>query len=225
MRRSLKCLEALCIDVYVRRSITLTDPSPPVVEPVADAEADDGDWSLLESEVSRCERCELHKGRTQTVFGVGDKNAKWLLIGEAPGFEEDKQGEPFVGRAGQLLNRMLKAIGLSRSQVYIANTVKCRPPDNRNPKAEEIAACENYLQRQIELIQPQIILALGGVAANALLECDEPVGRLRGNVHHFRDSDIPLVVTYHPAYLLRSPNQKRAAWEDLQLAQRVLDSA
>jgi len=179
-------------------------------------------WQTLKQEVSACRRCPLCETRTQTVFGVGAENADWMLIGEAPGSEEDRRGEPFVGRAGQLLDRMLKAIGFAREEVYIANVVKCRPPDNRNPAPEEVLQCDNYLRRQIELIRPQIIIALGGVAMSALLNEQTPVGKMRGRVHTLPGADIPVVVTYHPAYLLRAPTQKRAAWEDLQLACRTV---
>jgi DNA polymerase len=152
------------------------------------------------------------------VFGVGNRQADWLLIGEAPGRDEDQQGEPFVGRAGQLLNAMLQAIGLQREQVYIANILKCRPPDNRDPRPQEVVCCEPYLMRQIELIQPRLILALGRIAAQNLLNSETPIGKLRGRVHQFRDTGIALIATYHPAYLLRSPLEKRKAWQDLQLA-------
>ncbi len=183
------------------------------------------DWDALRSRVSECTDCELHTSRTQTVFGVGNRNADWLVIGEAPGADEDAQGEPFVGRAGQLLNAMLLACGLRREQVYIANILKCRPPDNRDPRPGEVASCEPYLMRQIELIQPKLILAVGRIAAQNLLQCDTPIGKLRGSVHTFRDSGIPLVATYHPAYLLRSPADKRKAWQDLQLAMEIVNEA
>ncbi len=180
-------------------------------------------WQRLERQVSTCVECALHKSRTRTVFGTGDHNARWMFVGEGPGFEEDRRGEPFVGRAGKLLDRMIAALGFERGQVYIANAVKCRPPDNRNPRPEELAACGGYLREQIALVEPQILVALGGVAANALLgTVGVAVGKLRGEVHRFGATGIPLVVTYHPAYLLRSPQQKRAAWQDLQLAQRVV---
>ena len=178
-------------------------------------------WPELEQAVRACTRCALHKTRTQAVFGVGNRQAQWLVIGEAPGADEDRQGEPFVGRAGQLLNSMLKAIGLDREQVYIANILKSRPPDNRDPLPEEVAACEPYLKRQIELIKPKVILAVGRIAAQNLLKTDTKIGALRGQRHVYPGSDIPVVVTYHPAYLLRSPQEKRKAWEDLKLAQRV----
>ncbi|VAW72826.1 Uracil-DNA glycosylase, family 4 [hydrothermal vent metagenome] len=183
------------------------------------------DWDALQPCVSHCTACDLHASRTQTVFGVGNRNADWLVIGEAPGADEDKQGEPFVGRAGQLLNAMLLACGLKREQVYIANILKCRPPNNRDPKAEEVLCCEAFLLRQIELIQPKLILAVGRIAAQNLLQSDTPIGKLRGSVHHFRDSGIPLIATYHPAYLLRSPGEKRKAWQDLQLAMRTVQES
>ena len=179
-------------------------------EPVADG------WEQLRSRVTTCTGCELHAARTQTVFGTGDRNADLMVIGEAPGAEEDKQGEPFVGAAGQLLNAILRAVGLGREQVYIANIVKCRPPGNRNPGKTEAAACRQYLDRQIELIQPRVILAVGAVSAHNLLLSDESVGRLRQRPHRYGKHNIPLLVTYHPAYLLRSPAEKAKVWQDLQ---------
>ena len=179
-------------------------------------------WQTLTREVVDCRKCVLHKTRTQTVFGVGDRQAQWMFIGEAPGLDEDRKGEPFVGRAGQLLTKMLKAIGFDRREVYIANIVKCRPPDNRNPRLEEVVQCLSYLQRQIQLIQPEIIVLLGGVAATSLLKVQTPVSRLRGHIHHITGSDAPVIVTYHPAYLLRSPHQKAAAWEDLKFACKTI---
>jgi DNA polymerase len=167
----------------------------------------------------------LHQGRTQAVFGVGDTQARLMVIGEAPGADEDRQGEPFVGRAGQLLNAMLAAIGFARESVYIANIVKCRPPGNRDPHADEAAACQGYLHRQIELIGPSLILSVGRVSAHNLLQTDSPVGRLRGRTHRFQPGDIPLIVTYHPAYLLRRPEEKAKVWQDLQAAYRVLNAA
>ena len=178
-------------------------------------------WEALQSRVATCTLCDLHKTRTQTVFGVGNRNADWLIVGEAPGAEEDRQGEPFVGRAGQLLNAMLEAIGLKREQVYIANILKCRPPNNRDPKPEEVVHCEQYLKRQVQLLQPKIILALGRIAAQNLLKTETRVGALRGRRHTYADTGVPLVVTYHPAYLLRSPAEKRKAWQDLQLAVKI----
>ncbi|MCU7844408.1 MAG: uracil-DNA glycosylase [Candidatus Thiodiazotropha sp. (ex Monitilora ramsayi)] len=183
------------------------------------------DWPLLRDAVRNCQSCELRAGCTQTVFGVGSTEADLLVIGEAPGADEDRQGEPFVGRAGQLLNAMLLAMGYKRESVFIANIVKCRPPNNRDPKPEEALSCEPYLKRQIELIQPRLILAVGRIAAQNLLRTDITVGKLRGRLHHLGDRQIPLVVTYHPAYLLRSPEQKAKSWQDLQLALSTLRSA
>ena len=180
-----------------------------------------GDWEQLRARVAACTRCELSRTRTQTVFGTGSRQAQWLIVGEAPGAEEDRKGEPFVGRAGQLLNSMLRAIGLAREQVYIANVLKCRPPGNRDPSASECASCLPYLERQIELLNPRIMLAVGRIAAQNLLQVDAPLARLRQQEHRFGKSCVPLLVTYHPAYLLRSPADKRKAWEDLKLAREV----
>jgi DNA polymerase len=195
---------------------------PSIVEVPEHSAVGDVDWTPLQTAVETCTLCDLHSSRTQSVFGVGNRNADWLLIGEAPGRDEDQQGEPFVGRAGQLLNAMLRAIGLQREQVYIANILKCRPPNNRDPKPDEVVCCEPYLMRQIELIRPGLILALGRTAAQNLLRTETAIGRLRGRVHQFRDTGIPLIATYHPAYLLRSPGEKRKAWQDLQLAVETL---
>ena len=178
-------------------------------------------WQELESAVSDCTLCALHEGRTRTVFGTGNQNADWMVIGEAPGAEEDKQGLPFVGSAGRLLNAMLAAIGLQREQVYITNIVKCRPPGNRDPKPEEAAACSAYLKRQIELVNPRVILVLGKIAAHHLLQTEEPLGKLRGAPYLYADTGIPVIVTYHPAYLLRKPSEKRKSWEDLKLAVKL----
>jgi uracil-DNA glycosylase len=179
------------------------------------------DWEELRARVAVCTRCALSATRTQTVFGVGNPQAEWLIVGEAPGVEEDRQGEPFVGRAGQLLNSMLRAIGLARGQVYIANVLKCRPPHNRDPAANETAECLPYLERQIALLKPRIMLAVGRIAAQNLLRTDVSLGRLRQQVHSFGAARVPLVVTYHPAYLLRTPTDKRKAWEDLKFAREV----
>ena len=180
------------------------------------------DWPALEARVAACTQCDLHQGRTQTVFGVGNRQADWMIIGEAPGAEEDRQGEPFVGRAGQLLNEMLRAVGLARESVFIANILKCRPPRNRDPLPAEVTACEAWLQRQIELVDPRLILAVGRIAAQNLLKTEASIGKLRGKVHSFGEHGIPLVVTYHPAYLLRSPTEKRKSWQDLQMARSVI---
>ena len=179
------------------------------------------DWPELRARVAACTRCSLSATRTQTVFGVGSLRAEWLIVGEAPGAEEDRQGEPFVGRAGQLLNSMLRAVGLAREQVYIANVLKCRPPGNRDPTASEAAECLPYLEQQIALLQPKIMLAVGRIAAQNLLRTDKTLGSLRQRVHRFGLSSVPLIVTYHPAYLLRTPADKRKSWEDLKFAREV----
>jgi DNA polymerase len=210
--RRLASLEALGIDVYVRREL------PPPTDAGAPTELD---WEPLRETVAACTRCELHATRTQTVFGVGNRGARWMFIGEAPGAEEDRQGEPFVGRAGQLLTSMLKALGFRREDVYIANVLKCRPPGNRDPRPEEARACRGYLERQIELVSPTLIVAVGRIAAQNLLATDTPLGKLRGKVHALGVRRWPLVVTYHPAYLLRSPGEKRKAWQDLLFARQV----
>ena len=180
------------------------------------------DLTELQLHVRGCQACELHKTRKQTVFGTGHHKADWLIIGEAPGADEDRQGEPFVGRAGQLLTQMLRAIGLAREEVFIANILKCRPPNNRDPKAEEVAACQAYLYRQIDLLEPKIVLALGRIAAQSLLNSDMAIGKMRGKLYHLEKNNIPLVVTYHPAYLLRSPKEKRKVWEDLKFARQQI---
>jgi DNA polymerase len=178
-------------------------------------------WEALEGAVSGCTRCTLAASRTQTVFGVGDRSARWFVVGEAPGADEDRQGEPFVGRAGQLLNSMLRAIGLAREQVYIGNVLKCRPPGNRDPLPEEVRCCLPYLHRQLALVAPRLILCLGRIAAQNLLATDTPIGKLRGQVHRHAAFAAPVIVTYHPAYLLRSPGEKRKVWEDLRFAMEV----
>jgi len=182
------------------------------------------DWIPLKAAVSGCIKCGLHKSRTQTVFGVGDENADWMLIGEAPGAEEDRLGDPFVGQAGKLLDNMLAAIGLSRrANVYIANVLKCRPPGNRNPTPEEVAQCSPHLLQQIELIKPKLIVAMGRFAAQTLLETGASISSLRGKVHRY--AGVPLIVTYHPAYLLRTLEDKAKAWEDLLFAKKVMSGA
>ncbi len=232
--RQLACLEAMEITAWTLRHAGTEGPAPvqaarvtaapePAVEAALEpvVEAPVPAWDRLRAEVTGCTRCPLHESRTQTVFGVGDEAADWMIVGEAPGAEEDRQGEPFVGRAGQLLDNMLRAIGLQRAQVYIANILKCRPPRNRDPQPEEVAACRAYLERQIQWVRPRIILAVGRVAAQNLLQTTRPIGRLRGRVHRYPHVDAPVVVTYHPAYLLRSPGEKRKAWADLLLAREV----
>lgn len=194
--------------------VDLLKPSVDAQEPSIDAL----DWDALEERVAACQRCRLCERRTNTVFGVGDREADWMLIGEGPGENEDKQGEPFVGQAGKLLDSMLHSLQLARGRnVYIANVVKCRPPGNRNPEPDEVAECEPYLQRQVALVKPKLIIALGRVAAQNLLKTEASISSLRGRVHRYEN--VPVVVTYHPAYLLRSLPDKAKAWIDLCLAQ------
>ncbi len=209
--------------------------APPLAPRAAPALAEPGsrregvaemDWPALRDAVAGCTACGLCRGRQNTVFGVGNERAHWMLVGEAPGQQEDLQGEPFVGKAGQLLDNMLRAVGLLRAeapperQVFIANVLKCRPPGNRNPEPAEVAQCEPFLKRQVALVQPRIILAMGRFAVQSLLQTQDPIGRLRGRVHTYEG--VPLIVTYHPAYLLRNPLDKARSWEDLCLAREVM---
>ncbi|MQM36814.1 hypothetical protein KBTX_00803 [wastewater metagenome] len=193
---------------------TVAEPAPAGGGGAAEAEHE-AEWTALRREVDQCTACPLYQTRTQAVFGVGSHDASLMIVGEAPGADEDRLGEPFVGRAGRLLDEMLRAIGLAREQVYITNILKSRPPNNRDPRPEEIAACEGYLRRQIELIAPSIMLAVGRVSAQYLLDSDRPLGRLRGRWHEYGPRRTALLVTYHPAYLLRRPVEKRKAWADL----------
>ena len=221
-------LDAMGIPVWERRalSVALVADAPvqktaipaPAVHPYPPEASPE--WDALAEEVRRCTKCALHSTRTQTVFGVGNRRAQWMFVGEAPGADEDRQGEPFVGAAGKLLNAMLAALGLKREEVFIANVLKCRPPNNRDPQANEVEQCEPYLIRQIELIQPKLIVALGRHAAHSLLKTDLALARLRGQPHSYQN--IPLVVTYHPAYLLRTPSDKRKAWDDLRRARTII---
>lgn len=207
----LQYLEAMGIDVWVSRAPLAEHQLVPdaLPEPIIS-------WETLQSQVAQCTQCGLCKTRTQTVFGSGNKNAGWMFIGEAPGQSEDQQGLPFVGKAGQLLTEMIRAIGLDREQVFIANIIKCRPPGNRDPNPTEIEACKTYLLQQLALVQPKIIVAVGRIAAQVLLNSDEPIGKLRGRIHALKGT--PVVVVYHPAYLLRTLLDKRKAWSDLKLA-------
>ncbi len=206
------------MDIQVWESLQ----APPAGETDVRAQDTDAIWQQLERSVAACTKCELSGSRTQTVFGVGNRNADLLIIGEAPGRDEDLQGEPFVGRAGQLLNAMLAAIGMTRQQVYIANILKCRPPNNRDPGPEEAAACNPWLQQQIELIEPAVILALGRVAAHKLLNTEQSLASLRNRQHDY--AGIPLIVSYHPAYLLRKPVEKRKSWQDLKRVRTMINS-
>lgn len=231
-------LDAIGIIRYVKREQAVAD-SPqettrierpadkmPVSEPnetIVPVSTPQADWATLRNKVNSCTACDLHASRTQTVFGVGDETARLMIVGEAPGAEEDRQGEPFVGRAGQLLNAMLQAVGLARNTVYMANVLKCRPPGNRNPNAEEVSACQSFLLQQLSLIKPKLMLAVGGIAAHSLLDTDEAVGRLRKRVHYYGEARTPLLVTYHPAYLLRRPEEKAKAWQDLQKLHGMLN--
>jgi uracil-DNA glycosylase family 4 len=216
--RSKGVLRADAAPAIARPEIARPVIAPPAVTAPREAGVD---WPELRARVAACTRCTLCNTRTQTVFGVGNLRAEWLIVGEAPGADEDRQGEPFVGRAGQLLNSMLRAIGLARDQVYIANVLKCRPPGNRDPTASEASECLPYLEQQIALLQPKLMLAVGRIAAQNLLRTDVTLGRLRQHEHRFGLSQVPLVVTYHPAYLLRTPTEKRKAWEDLKFAREV----
>jgi uracil-DNA glycosylase len=239
-RRRALFLDALGVDAWRLRSCTVAASDDhtdlegraaraaqagaeiPIGAPPAQAAQTDQAWAELRSQVAHCTRCALHLTRTRAVFGVGDIHARWVVVGEAPGAEEDRRGEPFVGRAGQLLDAMLRAIGLARGEnVYIANVLKSRPPNNRDPQPEEVASCLPYLERQIELIRPLLILAVGRIAAHHLLGVTASLGSLRGRVHRFGELNTPVIVTYHPAYLLRTPADKRKAWEDLKFARSV----
>jgi uracil-DNA glycosylase family 4 len=223
----LQYLEAMGIDVWVPKASVRSEQFQhsdtfAVIDnavPEAPASATD-DWDELQTGVAGCTKCALCTTRTQTVFGSGNRQADWMLVGEAPGQHEDEQGLPFVGNAGLLLTEMLRAIGLVREEVFITNILKCRPPNNRDPLAGEVESCNDYLQRQQKLIQPKIILAIGRIAAQTLLKTNEPMSRLRGKVHTFNNT--PVVVVYHPAYLLRSLPEKRKAWQDLQLAMQTV---
>ena len=217
------------VEAPMRARVPVTPATAPLARaPAVPRESMPGiellEWDALKQAVADCRACKLCEGRTNTVFGVGDVQADWLVVGEAPGENEDLRGEPFVGQAGKLLDNMLAALGISRKQhVYIANVLKCRPPGNRNPEPDGIAQCEPFLRRQVELLQPKIILAVGRFAVQTLLQTNEPIGKLRGRVHRYHD--VPVVVTYHPAYLLRNLPDKAKAWQDLVLAQSVMRAA
>ena len=245
-------LKAMGIDVWIERSpsnISSLETSPPeishhvesdakqdepiptpvhktehVVEPDVSVNIDQLDWPALHSSVAECHDCDLSKHRTKTIFGAGNQTAALMIIGDAPGAEDELQGEPFSGQAGKLLTAMLKAMGYQRNDVYISNLVKCRTSENQDPTIEEVAACESYLARQIKLVQPDLILVLGSVAAQLLLKSKSTLSRLRGQLHYIEDINIPVIVSFDPAYLLRSPNEKRKAWDDLQTAMKELSN-
>jgi uracil-DNA glycosylase family 4 len=238
---SRRYLRAMGVQVWRSRDVAETADSAPVLEPAGTLDhgpltdtkevldspvpetpivATDLEWDRLRAEVAACRACSLCETRTQTVFGVGNRTADLMIVGEAPGADEDRVGEPFVGRAGQLLNLMLAAIGLRRDQVYIANILKCRPPGNRDPSPEEALRCEPFLMHQMELVRPRLVLSLGRVSAQNLLRTGMAVGRLRGQWFALGPEKVPLAVTYHPAYLLRSPKQKSLVWQDLQRVAR-----
>jgi len=208
MNNRLDYLHAMGIQTWQLKNQPVTMPACP--------SASTEEWTTLRQAVANCTACGLDKTRTQTVFGVGNTNAELMVIGEAPGFNEDEQGEPFVGRAGQLLTSMLEAIGFDRETVYIANILKCRPPNNRDPQPEEVNLCTPFLRQQIALIKPKLLLAVGRIAAHYLLDTKTALSQLRRQIHHYEN--IPLIITYHPAYLLRTPKDKSKAYQDLQLA-------
>lgn len=223
--RRLAYLTTMGITAWLPRNVVQTERNAqePVLviheSPIPLSTATEEGWAKLEAEVAVCSRCGLCKTRNNTVFGTGNRQASWLLIGEGPGQHEDEQGKQFVGHAGQLLTEMIRAMGLVRDEVFITNVIKCRQPNNRDPHQEEVTACHSFLQRQVDLIKPSIILAVGRVAAQTLLDTDAPLSRLRGKVHYF--GQTPLIVVYHPAYLLRSLLEKRKAWQDLLFARKV----
>lgn len=193
-----------------------------IPEPQTKINIDTLDWQALHSFVCECNNCDLSKNRTKTLFGAGNQTASLMIIGDAPNQDDEQQAMPFSGEAGQLLTAMLKAMGYQRSDVYISNLVKCRTVENQHPSVEEVAACEPYLLRQIKLLQPDLILALGVVAAQRLLKSKSTLGRLRGQLHYIDGINVPIIVSFEPSYLLRSPNEKRKAWEDLQMAMKKL---
>ncbi|MDD9799142.1 MAG: uracil-DNA glycosylase [Gammaproteobacteria bacterium] len=223
--RKSRYLAAMGIHRYVARGADVTVVDTDTANATVETTAAVDELSALEVTVSGCRKCSLCETRRQTVFGVGNPAADCMLVGEAPGAEEDRQGKPFVGRAGQLLDAMLFAVGMNRDEVYIANVLKCRPPQNRDPQGEEVVRCEPYLHRQVDLVAPRLIVAMGRFAAQSLLRTTEAISRLRGREFTYRDTGIPLIVTYHPAYLLRNPADKSKAWDDLLLMQKKLAEA
>ena len=230
-RRRRHYLHAIGVTLWTSRETSPASPAEAAQSGAVDSDPgsvpppDPGnaDHDTLRRMVDACTRCPLHRGRTNAVFGTGPQPASFMVIGEGPGAQEDARGEPFVGRAGQLLNSMFFALGVPRDEVYIANIVKCRPPNNRDPRAEEVASCATWLRRQIELVQPGAILAVGRVAAQNLLSSTLSLGRLRGGNHSYGSPPVPVVVTYHPAYLLRSPHDKGKAWQDLKRLRSLIE--
>lgn len=244
--RQVEILGKMGIDVWQRRKVGRADEITiaPVEEAYDSPQSSSQLWSQTDSDdnlpddiggdsddlgqlaeiIGRCQKCTLHTTRTNAVPGIGNPSARWMFVGEAPGQNEDQQGLPFVGRAGQLLDAMIAALNMNRKDVFIANLIKCRPPGNRDPLVEEVDQCEPYLHQQLAIIKPEIIVALGRVSAQSLLKTSEPIGKIRGKTYHYGESDIPLIPTYHPAYLLRSPEQKRKVWEDLLLAKSIVES-
>ncbi|MBV9576861.1 MAG: uracil-DNA glycosylase [Gammaproteobacteria bacterium] len=221
MDRHLTYLQALGIPSWRQRQPI---DHQPINHQIVEIPVPNDAWETLQQSVTQCTACGLHKTRTQTVFGVGNKQAELMVIGEAPGYHEDQQGEPFVGRAGQLLTEMLKAIGFERQQIYIANILKCRPPNNRDPQAEEVALCTPFLDKQIALIKPRLLLAVGRIATHYLLKTKSSLESLRTKQHSYGEQAIPLIVTYHPAYLLRNPSDKKKAFLDLRFVIKTLRS-
>ncbi len=234
--RKREILRLMGIDVWTERKaeIAAVNGATPLIDaeekvsiepqvPVASTPGNADSLTNISVSVANCHRCGLEQTRNKTVFGSGNPQADWLFVGEAPGMHEDQKGQPFVGRAGQLLSRMIAALNYKREEVYIANVLKCRPPNNRDPLPDEINHCEPYLHQQIELISPKVIVALGRISAQALLKSTQTLGRMRGKVYHYGPQNTPLIVTYHPAYLLRNPIDKRKTWEDLLLAQATVN--
>ena len=237
-------LKAMDIDVWIERTPSVlaektqsaepipvpvqSEPAQPVSEIIPEAEPEVKvniealDWQDLQSAVAECESCELSQVRSKTIFGSGNQVASLMIIGDAPNAEDEQQGDPFAGQAGKLLTAMLKAMGYQRNDVYISTLVKCRTPENQDPSIEQVAACEKYLIRQIELVKPDLILALGSITAQRLLKSKSTMSRLRGQLHYLDNINVPIIVSFEPAYLLRSPNEKRKAWEDLQMAMKAL---
>ena len=242
--RQREYLDAMGIQAWLLRyqEVESVEPDADVSEPVAVALAADvavvpvaqivtapavsepvgvDDWQRLEYQVAQCTACDLHQQRKQAVFGAGNHQADWMIVTEVPGLDEDEKGEAVAGSPGQLLDAMLRAVGLQREQVFVTNIIKCRP-QNRAPRSDEIQQCQGFLQRQVALVQPRVILAMGTVAAQTLLDSDAAIGQLRGQKYTYGEDEIPVVASYHPAYLLRSPKEKRHAWQDLQMAQQLV---